>query len=41
LKEVNYKGPVNTEKEDNEILLRAYRLRDKIEQQQQEKKVDG
>ncbi|KAK4510221.1 uncharacterized protein ATC70_006393 [Mucor velutinosus] len=40
LKEVNYKGPINTEKEDNEILLRAYKLRDKIDQQQQEKKAE-
>jgi hypothetical protein len=31
LKEVNYKGPVNTEKEDNRILLEAYKLRDKID----------
>ncbi|GAN08873.1 hypothetical protein MAM1_0228d08390 [Mucor ambiguus] len=40
LKEVNYKGPVNTEKEDNEILLRAYKLRDRIDQQKQEKKTE-
>ncbi|KAI8643876.1 hypothetical protein BD408DRAFT_384641 [Parasitella parasitica] len=40
LKEVNFKGPVNTEKEDNEILLRAYKLRDKIDKQQQRKSQD-
>lgn len=31
LKEVNYKGPVNTEKEDNRILVEAYKLRDKLD----------
>ncbi|KAI9475938.1 MAG: hypothetical protein EXX96DRAFT_540505 [Benjaminiella poitrasii] len=34
LREVNYKAPITTEKEDERILAEAYKLRDKIDQQQ-------
>ncbi|KAI8888201.1 hypothetical protein K501DRAFT_240922 [Backusella circina FSU 941] len=34
LKQVNYKGPVNTQKQDDRILLHAYKLYDKQQQDQ-------
>ncbi|KAI9270969.1 hypothetical protein EDC94DRAFT_596681 [Helicostylum pulchrum] len=32
LKDVNYKGPVTTEQEDNRIMAEAYKLRKKLDQ---------
>jgi hypothetical protein len=36
---VNYKGPVTTKEEDNQILLQAYKLRDKFDESYNNKKA--
>ncbi|CAO3672902.1 unnamed protein product [Rhizopus stolonifer] len=36
LKDVGYKAPVNTEKEDARILVAAYNLRDKMDEKAEE-----